>query len=321
MACAIRWYDDPQALRCLPPLFRLLALYYRSSAQSAMGEPPAARYWHHKAARLIQRLGLRDTARVRLNGLRVDIDLLDARSTWVMDELLDPPPEARILQSLLGAGDTFLDIGANHGSYSLMAAPAVKEGRVLAFEPHPRLAELLRGSFAANRFRNAEVFDVACADRNGEATLYVPRTMSGIGGLYESFSGGNGRLRFNVPVRRLDDILAGQTLPGTVVMKLDVEGSEMAVLRGARELIRKHRPLILLELNPASARAAGYSVEDLLQFLRGCGYDHLAEPDEFPATTPLEAADTMRQRNVFVISAGTRRSTGLLRKSPQTVPS
>jgi hypothetical protein len=84
-------------------------------------------------------------------------------------------------------------------------------------------------------------------------------------------------------------------------MKLDVEGSEQAVLRGAAALLRQRRPLILLELNPDSARAAGYCVTDLLRLLGDAGYDRVAEPEEFPRTRPLHNADTRRQRNVFVL--------------------
>ena len=301
MALAIRWYDDSQTLRCLPPLFRLLAMYYRRSADPSTGDAPRGRYWHYRAARLIQRLRLKDTARVRLRDVLVDVDLLDSRSTWVMNEVLHPAPEASAIRSLLGPGDTFIDIGANHGSYSLMAASAVKAGRVLAFEPQPRLAALLRRSFEANGFAHAQVFEVACADREGEATFYVPRTMSGMGGLYETFSGGRGRRNFTVPLRRLDDLLAGGDLPGRVAIKLDVEGSELSALRGAREFLRERLPLILMELNPSSARAAGVSIPELLEFLRQAGYDRLAEPEDFPRTRPFDGADTQRQRNVFIV--------------------
>ena len=307
MTCAARWYDNPQTLKSLPPLYRLLAFYYRSAADPATGDAPRGSYWHHKTTRLIQRLRLRDTARVRLRDVLVDIDLLDSRSTWVMNEVLDPTPEATVARSLLRAGDTFLDVGANHGSYSLMAAPAVRGGRVLAFEPQPRLASLLRASFGANRFRHASVYEVACADREGEATFYVPRAMSGIGGLYEGFSGGRDRRRLTVRLRRLDDLLAGETIPGRVVMKLDVEGSELAVLRGAEAFLRDRLPLVLMELNPDSARAAGHTVMDALRFLERLGYNRVAEPADFPRATPIAAADTDRQRNVFVLPAASQK--------------
>jgi FkbM family methyltransferase len=275
LACAIRWYDDSQTLRCLPPLFRLLPTYYRRSADPSTGGAPRSRYWHYRASRLVQRLRLKDTARVRLRDALVDVDLLDSRSTWVMNEVLHPAPGASAIRSLLGPGDTFINIGANHRSYSLMAAPAVRAGRVLGFEPQPRLAALLRRSFEANGFAHARVLEVARADREVEATFYVPRTMSGMGGLCEKFSGGRGRRNFTVPLRRLDDLLAGGNLRGGVAVKLDVEGSESSALRGAREFLRERLPLILIELNPSSALAAGVSIPELLEFLRQAGYDRL----------------------------------------------
>ena len=179
---------------------------------------------------------------------------------------------------------------------------------MLAFEPQPRLARLLEQSFAANGFDHAAVYELACGDRDGVATLHVPHTASGVGGLYEAFSaayggaGCNGLCRYNVAVRRLDGVLAGQPLPGRVALKLDAEGSELPALRGAAELLRARRPLILVELNPASARAAGYTMGDLFDFLVAAGYDRAAEADEFPRRTrPLAEANTGRQRNLFVV--------------------
>ena len=299
-----RWYAERGTLKGLPFLFRILAAYYRCRADPATGDAPHGRYWHYRAARLIQRLGVADTARVRLGDVLVEIDLLDARCTWVMDELLQPSAEGRAVRSLLRPGDTFLDVGANHGSYSLIAAPVVgADGVVLAFEPQPRLATLLRRSFAANAFGHAEVLEIACSERDGRATFHVSRTASGTGGLYEGFSGGAGRKRFTVPLCRLEDRISGRTLPGRVLMKLDVEGSELPVIRGAASFLRERQPLILLELNPSSAKSAGYEVGDLLCSLAELGYDRVAEPAEFPRASCITKVDTRRQRNVFVIPA------------------
>jgi FkbM family methyltransferase len=296
------WYTDRAALNGLPFVFRLLGMYYRRRADPATGQARYGSYWHYRAARLIQRLRAADTARVRLGDVLVEIDLLDRRCTWVMDELLQPAPEGQAVRSLLRKGDTFLDVGANHGSYSLIAAPVVgAEGVVLAFEPQPRLAMLLRRSFQANGFRHAEVLEVACSDSDGQATFFVSHTASGTGGLYEGFSGGAKRKRFNVALCRLDDRLAGRALPGRVLLKLDVEGSELSVIRGAASFLRERRPLIVLELNPSSAKAAGYDVRDLLRTLGEIGYDRIAEPAEFPRARLLADADHVRQRNVFII--------------------
>jgi hypothetical protein len=84
-------------------------------------------------------------------------------------------------------------------------------------------------------------------------------------------------------------------------MKLDVEGSELAALRGAAAFVRERRPLVLLEINPTTAAAAGYTVGDLLGFLRDLGYRRAAEPAEFPATVSIDDADTTCQRNLFIL--------------------
>lgn len=72
------------------------------------------------------------------------VDLSDPRITDVYYEMTMPTGEARVLSQLLEDGDSFIDIGANHGSYSLLARKRVGErGRVVAFEPQPHLARLL----------------------------------------------------------------------------------------------------------------------------------------------------------------------------------
>jgi len=250
-------------------------------------------------------LRLTSEAAVPIGGLTVFIDLCDRRMLWVFGEVGAPSHEGRIVRACLNQGDTFLDIGANHGSYALLAAPLVgPSGRVAAFEPQPRLASLLRRSFEANRFLHATVYEMACAATTGEYPFYVPSAGSGSAGLYEQFSASTDHRRFTVKTARLDDAIDWERLPGRIVVKLDVEGSELTALQGAERLLRARRPIIIFELNPLSAEAAGGHADQVLTFLASVGYARFAEIETFPDSVPLDRVDRTRLRNLVALPNG-----------------
>ncbi|MCG8469269.1 MAG: FkbM family methyltransferase, partial [Gemmatimonadetes bacterium] len=178
----------------------------------------------------------------------VFLDLRDARFLSVVRELHDPDAEARRYARRLASGDTMVDVGANHGTFAMCAAAAVgASGLVVAVEPQPRLADLVERSLAANGDAPHLVCPFACGDERGEVELFTPRETSGSAGIYPTHSATEGADRALVPLRRFDDDVDWRSFPGTVHVKLDVEGSELAFLRGASDMIRAKRPAILLE--------------------------------------------------------------------------
>ena len=164
--------------------------------------------------------------------------------------------------------------------------------------PQPRLADLIRRSLAEAP-APFEVHDVALGDREGDTLLHVPRGGSGAASI-AARSPGQGR-SFIVPVRRADALLAGRQFPGSLVLKLDVEGSELSFLRGARALIEERRPVILFELSAVQARAAGHEPQDLLAELGKLGYRRWAEVDRYPDEILGSVGDLERQRNLVAI--------------------
>jgi FkbM family methyltransferase len=151
------------------------------------------------------------------------------------------------------------DIGANVGFYSLLAAYlSGGNGKVYAFEPLHRNVEYIRQHAALNGLVNIEVFEAAVADQNGEA-LFDPGASIAMGHL--SAQG-------TVKVRQycLDALLAAGEIQPPDAMKIDVEGAEYAVVKGAQALIQEHRPLIFLDTHDREAHAA------TLGFLQEFGY-------------------------------------------------
>ena len=234
---------------------------------------------------------------VRVGEITIVLDPYAEVSTFALNELASPGDEARILRLALSPGDTFFDIGANHGAFSLLAAKLVgPQGSVVAFEPQPELADFIQRSFAINGFSHARVRQVALSDQEGAATLFIP-LHAARAGVYKDFSASGRHERVLVPLITLDQQIHQLNAPGKLFIKLDAEGSELAVLRGAAETLRTRRPEILLELNPESATAAGYTIPDLIGELKSLGYTQFAEMQHYPYSTPLSYLTTHRMNS------------------------
>lgn len=211
-------------------------------------------------------------ATVAINGASVCLDVQDARFLQVILEVALRASTAR-LRDVLNEGDTFIDVGANQGGFSIVAAHLVgARGRIIAIEPQPRLAESLRRSLRVSPAQSL-VHAVAVGETHRDAILHVPSAYSGMASLHGVFADHAGSTT-PVPVQMssLNTLFDGVLLPGSVFLKIDVEGHELSVLRGARRLIERCSPRILIEVNPRALEAAGASVAHLVYLLEELGY-------------------------------------------------
>ncbi len=177
------------------------------------------------------------------------------------------------IQAILQPGETFIDIGANIGFHSLVAAARVgPEGRVLAFEPHPLNCELLEKSIAANRYTHLALHPMAVGDAAGELELLTTGAYSN-GRLVPGGTPHEAANHYEkVPVVRLDDFLAG--IDRIDLIKMDIEGAEALAWRGMRGLLEKHRPVVLTEFFPDFLRLTSQiDPEAYLQLMMDSGYD------------------------------------------------
>lgn len=181
------------------------------------------------------------------------------------------PFETAVFLSLLRPGDTVLDVGANVGYYTVLAARAVGgAGRVHAIEPDPDNLALLRSNLALNGLGNVVVHPVALSDHAGEAALYRDAANRGDHRLYPA--AGEPREAVTVPVTTLDALLGQAPLPR--VIKMDAQGGELAIFRGMAGLLARRPPRlrILMEIWPYGLRQGGASPAELLALLRGHGF-------------------------------------------------
>ncbi|SHK60143.1 FkbM family methyltransferase [Bradyrhizobium lablabi] len=167
-------------------------------------------------------------------------------------------------------GDTILDVGANIGLFTLEGSLAVgPTGRVMAIEPMPAHAKSVRASVRQNNLSNVEVIPVAVGNETGEGSLTLPSNTN-----YGMFTLGNvtGDLRFNVHIRRIDDIIAERRIEALDFVKIDIEGSELHALKGAEKTLKKFCPTILIELYEEHLKNCGTSSEEVKSFLTQLGY-------------------------------------------------
>lgn len=159
------------------------------------------------------------------------------------------PEVQRELGALLRPGSVLWDVGANVGAVSLLAARLVgPQGRVVAFEPDPDNVGRLRRNLEANHADNVDVVEAAVGA--GEGTAHF---QPGDGG-GETGRVVTGRDGIEVALTSLD-AAAGKGLPPPDVVKLDVEGLEVDVLRGGRELLGGRRPALVVEVHEAGNEA------------------------------------------------------------------
>lgn len=206
--------------------------------------------------------------------------------------------EMHFMQRYLRPGDSFLDVGANVGVYTLLAAALVgPTGRVDAFEPGEKALRYLRANIELNQLAEVAIHAMALSDSPGTrgflqtvddctATLAV-----------ETLQNANDEIR-QIPCTTLDDFALDTNW---TMAKLDVEGAEPLVLRGARgHLARGNPPVLQIEMDGYSKRF-GVETHDFIEELAGLGYRAAAyDPDEnkvFACERPWERGI----RNVLAI--------------------
>lgn len=214
-------------------------------------------------------------------GVRVWLDPGDLISRSILVDRHDRW-EADVWNAVAGGlapGAVMLDIGAHIGYMTLKAARVVgAEGRVIAFEPNPRTADVLRRNIAASGAGNVEVIQAACAADKGEMVLFVPLgDNSGVTSLAASHAGP--ATPVTVPVRRLDDVVEELGLSRVDVIKIDVEGAETLALRGAAKTLTRFRPRLVAEVLPEALAAMGTSPEELDATLAAIGYTDVRQVD------------------------------------------
>jgi len=235
-------------------------------------------------------------------------------SRRVREEGVWEPYETKVLLSLLGPGSVFLDVGANIGYFSLLAAGCVgPSGAVVAVEPDPDNCRLLRDSVVHNGFGpSVELVEGALSDVNGEGRLYLSEDNLGD---HQIFGDAAGRNSVPITLYNGSQLLATK-LRRIDVLKVDTQGAEYQVMNGLAPLLRSlpSMPYIMIELTPYSLAEAGSCGRQLVQLLADlcpamCIIDHVEHrlvecPAEELATWCDNVAATPGDQGFMNILAG-----------------
>jgi FkbM family methyltransferase len=174
------------------------------------------------------------------------------------------PAEKTVLRLLCGKQKAAIDVGANIGTISYFLSKYSKENH--AFEIHPRIAEKLRRA----KLANTKVYEIGLSDSRRSARLRVP--LAGFGPIFGNGTieaandlGGGAVAQQDLPVAMLDDF----KLRDVGLIKIDVEGHELAVLRGALETLERERPSLIIEI---VERMNGQSFADIVRLTANLSY-------------------------------------------------
>lgn len=184
--------------------------------------------------------------------------------------------EFSFLKQNLRKGDVFIDVGANIGFYTVFAARLVgKEGNVISFEPSKRDFELLQKNLAHNKFSNVVSFKIALSNYNGKGKFLISGgNATDVSTLSDSFYNDKVKVETieDVEVKTLDCIVDNYDIKKINIIKVDAEGHDLFVLEGARNSIRKFKPIILVEVSSQNLKNAGHSIEDLISIFGSLNY-------------------------------------------------
>ena len=183
------------------------------------------------------------------------------------------------LSTFIEPGATFVDAGANLGEITLYAAKRVgRRGRVIAFEPDPRMHARCAHNIGLNKFGDyVRLIDKGLSDRTERRPIYAASTIykdgsphDGLGTIYKS--GDREKQVALVDLVTLDDYVRGHALDRLDGIKLDIEGAELPALRGAEATLKRFRPWLVIEIGEATCSAAGYKATDVTDYLERFGY-------------------------------------------------
>jgi len=225
-----------------------------------------ARRWPYRNVRSL---------RFEVEGRTVEFGTGDPLSHWwffprYARGRLHEPRETRLIVRALAGARAFADVGANLGWYTCVAAAHLPEGTVHAFEMDAGNFAALEANVKRNGFTNVVARHAAVSDRAGTAKYRRPPA-DAHGALFklDAGAGGAGEL-VSVETVALDDYFADRVPPD--VVKLDVEGAELFVLRGMRRLLESHAPRLFLEIHPGGLASFGHSPAEVADFLHARGY-------------------------------------------------
>ena len=206
------------------------------------------------------------------NDLKINLDV----NEWIQQQIfffgIYDINGISYLRNTLKTGDVFIDIGANIGSYSLIASELVKDkGKVISFEPTKLCYRKLNDNISLNKLNNIKTEKLAVYHQSGFINLHISNSdnlgMSSI--LHHDAEIGNIE---KVETITLDKYIIDNKISKINLIKLDIEGAEYYALKGMLNTLEKYKPNIIIEISPDVLSSGEISRDDILNLLKSINY-------------------------------------------------
>lgn len=179
--------------------------------------------------------------------------------------------ELMYLNRFLKPSMVVLDVGANLGEYTLFMAKRLPQGKVIALEPVEKTRLELSHNCVINHLKNVDVKDYGLGAREELVTLYeIDDTHEGLSTAFPADR--TIRNRFEIQLKSLDNELDILKLTRLDFIKIDIEGGELFALQGSIQSLKHFRPLVMVEINDYTYKAAGYASKDVNDFFTSLNY-------------------------------------------------
>ena len=270
---------------------RLFDTLVRNASRAYRRSP--VKPFHGLMVRLLRAYSMRRRGVVTatIDGIRYNLDLGEMIDSNVLLLGGHEPRTMATVRRCVSNGDTALDIGANAGYYTLPLAQFVgPTGRVVAFEPTEWAYEKLQVNIGLNDFTNIRTEKLALSDSAGRREVASSETAFRASWPLEGRP--HSRPVELVEFVRLDDYV-GENVASVDFMKVDVDGFELRVLRGAVETLRRFRPILLVEIGKATEAEVGDDPLELVRLLDELGYSFYDDEGRTHLGSPQEVVDAI----------------------------
>ncbi|MCX6720726.1 MAG: FkbM family methyltransferase [Candidatus Staskawiczbacteria bacterium] len=207
------------------------------------------------------------------NGIKIVCDADDERS--IATEILNfrdyESEELEAIRKFLKKDSVILDIGANIGWYSLNLSKNVPNGKIFSFEPIPKTYGYLEKNIKINGLGNVKPFNLGIGEENKDIIFNYYPEMSGAASA-KNLHEGIKKVNVNCKIKKLDSFIPKLTKRVDFI-KCDVEGAEIFVVRGGIEIIKKHFPVIFMEMLRKWSAKYDYHPNDIIKILKNIGYE------------------------------------------------
>ena len=241
--------------------------------------------------------------------LRDKLDLLRGSqfSVETVGTIANDQLATTLITRICGSHKTFVDVGAHIGSIIAQVRHADSTIKIVAIEAIPEKIQNLR-----KRFPFVDLHGCAVGETTGEISFFIDTRQSG----YSSLARPNGtedksKVEIKVPIERLDNLVKAVDVDA---IKIDVEGAELGVLRGAVGILGKCRPIIMFESGPTGDNGLGYTKEEMLHFLNTLDFsvivpNRLAHDDNGLTTAGFVESHLYPRRTTNYFAVPTERRT------------